>query len=392
MAENLDRCRLRFPPPEVPDGPGQLRRQLAGFARAAAAGRLVVHLPRPAPDLVARGDGHFHLAPELFLQVAGQTLFRLPHEEVLLRAGEALVMPAKLLHDEAVSAAGPAPEQAFGNLVIYADSQALSCHLAHEAEPGVPGILHLEARRHPQAARIHDWLQDAVSLGRTGDNPADRDWAQAQRRAMVSAAVVGVLRALDDAAGAQAPPEPPLVARVRVLIQNQLGDHTLGVRRLAAQCGCTADYLSHVFSRQTGERLAACINRLRMARAVHLLEDGEMAIKEVAWACGFAAPGYFIRTFRAHQGVTPAAWRRLRSEGGALPAVGAAGLSGGPAGAGARSALGGDHLVEFLAAWGADLLRPAEDLAALEHGLGPVLAAEQARHRAAHEGPLAAEG
>jgi AraC-like DNA-binding protein len=33
----------------------------------------------------------------------------------------------------------------------------------------------------------------------------------------------------------------------------------------------------------------------------------------VAWACGFAAPSYFIRTFREHHGMTPKAWRETGS-------------------------------------------------------------------------------
>jgi AraC-like DNA-binding protein len=46
-----------------------------------------------------------------------------------------------------------------------------------------------------------------------------------------------------------------------------------------------------------------------MERATRLLRETTLAVKEVAWACGFAAPSYFIRSFRAHHGVTPKAWR-----------------------------------------------------------------------------------
>ena len=73
-------------------------------------------------------------------------------------------------------------------------------------------------------------------------------------------------------------PEPPLVARARVLIQNQLGDQALSVKRLAGQLGCTADYLSHVFSQTSGEHLAAYINRQRMERGAHLLREGGLAL------------------------------------------------------------------------------------------------------------------
>jgi AraC-like DNA-binding protein len=268
---------------------------------------------RPAPAGVARGEGHFHLAPELFLQVSGWTRFGLPHGEVIVGPGEALLMPARLLHDEEVGVAdGGAP---FRNLVVYADGRVLTCHLAHEHAPGEPGILYLEARQHPQAGRILAWLGDVApaaladpTIDATGDPAADPA-TDLQARALVSAALAGVQRALADADATRDAGEPPLIARLRVLIQNQLGDHELSVRRLAEQSGCSADHLSHRFRLAAGEHLVAYLNRQRMERAAHLLADTDLAVKEVAWACGFASASYFIRTFRAHHGETPVAWR-----------------------------------------------------------------------------------
>jgi AraC-like DNA-binding protein len=96
---------------------------------------------------------------------------------------------------------------------------------------------------------------------------------------------------------------------LRVLVQNQMGDPQLGVRSLAAQAGCTADHLSHVFRRSTGVQLVAYINGQRMARAAQLLRDTSMSGKQVAWACGFASHSYFSAEFRRHHGCTPRAWR-----------------------------------------------------------------------------------
>ncbi|MEY2689048.1 MAG: hypothetical protein RL375_3246, partial [Pseudomonadota bacterium] len=222
-----------------------------------------------------------------------------------------------LLHHETV---GPADDGApFRNLVVYADAQVLTCHLAHEHAPGEPGILYLEARQHAQAARLLAWLGDAAaSEGGAADaeidavaDPVDLSDAPAalQARALVLAALAGVRRALDDRLDARASAEAPLIARLRRLIQNQLGDHELSVRRLGEQSGCSADHLSHRFRAATGEHLVAYVNRLRMERAAHLLAETDLAVKEVAWACGFASASYFIRTFRSHHAATPLAWR-----------------------------------------------------------------------------------
>jgi len=296
----------------APERALRMREQLAAFLARAVAGTLVVRVPGGPGNGVTRGEGHFHLAAELFLQVAGWTEFKFPHTTLRLGAGEALVLPPRLLHAEVIG--GGTAALPFCNVVVYAEGPALTCHLAHEVEPGRPGIQHLEAQRHAQAPRVHDWLIDAARLGRVSDADAEAapGMAAVQARALVSAATAGVLRALDEP-DPQTPPEPPLVARARVLVNNQLGDPALSVRGLADQAGCTADYLSHVFRLAAGEPLAAYIVRQRMERAAHLLAQSALAGKEVAWACGFATQSYFVRSFRDHHGLTPQAWRAARA-------------------------------------------------------------------------------
>lgn len=230
----LPDCARDPAPSGTPAWAARLRAGLAMFAAQAARGELPLLVPRLQGPVVSRGEGHFHLGAELFLQLTGTTQFQFPQAAWPLVAGQALLVPPTVRHSECVSAEGPAPEQAFANLVIYADAHTLSCHLARKVRPGQPGILHLEARQHALAGRIHDWLADAAASGAAGDDPL----AAAQARALVAAALAAVQRALADDDPAT-PPEPALVARVRVLVQNQLGDHTLSVRGLAEECGCT---------------------------------------------------------------------------------------------------------------------------------------------------------
>ena len=69
----------------------ELHESLLAFHDAASRGVLPLHLPAAASAPTGRGEGHFHLAPELFLQVAGWTDFRFPDGGCRLRAGEALL-------------------------------------------------------------------------------------------------------------------------------------------------------------------------------------------------------------------------------------------------------------------------------------------------------------
>jgi len=297
----------------------RLRYCLGDAVQRLSGGAVDIRHPGGPEGLLPRGSGHFHLAAELFIQLSGWTVFQFQQGELRLEAGEFLLIPARQLHSEHVGAGSGG--HCFENLVVYAEDGAFRCHLAREVTPGVPGILYLDMGRHAQAVRIQEWLSSAALAseeraqatavlpdgGITPDNGAET-WAAIQSRALVTAALTGLLGVLDDRQH-DTSPEPVLVSRVRVMVQNQLGDRRLTVRQLAAQTGYTADYLSNLFSIATGEHLSAFINRLRVERAAHLLRESTLAGKEIAWACGFSSPSYFIRAFRAHFGQTPKAWR-----------------------------------------------------------------------------------
>ena len=300
----------------------RLRHALTDALQRLAEGRARIRHPDGVAGLAPRGSGHFHLASELFIQLSGWTVFQFPQAELQLEAAEILLIPPRLLHSERV---GPEHDgRGFENLVVYAEDGAFRCHLAREVVTGVPGISYLEVGRHAQALRIQEWLAGAsvainertralpASPGQTLTPESRREaWAELQSRALIMAALSGMLCALDDQQD-DTPNEPLPVSRVRVIVQNELGDPALSVSRLAAQTGYTADYLSNLFSVATGEHLSAYINRLRVERAARLLRESTLAGKEIAWACGFASPSYFIRAFRAHWGQTPKAWRQSK--------------------------------------------------------------------------------
>jgi len=279
----------------------RMRRCLQTFIERAAQGQLLIQPIPPAPIGMPRGAGHFHLGAELFLQIGGETAFRFPHARLDLQEAQALVMPPKLLHDERVQDGADAD---FSNIVIYADSQVVTCHLAYQESPRKPGILHLEQCRDVEAARIQNWLSDAATPPAVDPNAT---WIY-QQRALVLTALTSVRRLLDSPTTANLR-EPPLLAKLRVLVQNRLGDPALTVAGLARSLDCSADYLSHLYSSQTGEHLRGAIQKQRLARAARLLIESDAAVKEVAWNCGFGSASYFIRSFRNQYGLTPKSFR-----------------------------------------------------------------------------------
>jgi AraC-like DNA-binding protein len=290
--------------PDAPRHAQHMRTTLAGFIRDAAKGTLGLCNPPTPSGGTSRGAGHMHLHTEVFLQLQGHTTFTFPQGQLTLLPGEALLVPPKLLHDESVGSHAGLP---FSNMVISADKQRMSCHLAHEDRPGHPASLYLETCSHPEALRIEGWLRDAA---RPPAHDAHGLWPL-QQRALLATALGSVARLLD-APQKTLSPEPPLLSQLRRLVQNRMGEVDLTVAALAQELGCTADYLSHLYSSHTGEHLWQVILQQRLARAARLLTEGNAAIKEVAWCCGFASASYFIRCFRQRFGATPKAYRTRR--------------------------------------------------------------------------------
>ncbi len=59
------------------------------------------------------------------------------------------------------------------------------------------------------------------------------------------------------------------------------------------------------FRDYVGQSPMEYVNSVRTNAATRLLQEGKLAIQEVAYACGFANLSHFYHTFKTHQGVSP---------------------------------------------------------------------------------------
>ncbi|WP_410581774.1 helix-turn-helix transcriptional regulator [Amycolatopsis sp. lyj-108] len=123
---------------------------------------------------------------------------------------------------------------------------------------------------------------------------------------IVSQVVATTIPAVDRAsAGDQA-----LVAQARGVI----GDGhpaAAGLIPLAALLGVSPYRLSRAFTRELGVSLTHYRNRVRVARALDRLENGDTSLAVLAADLGFADQAHLCRTVRAHLGHTPTALRGL---------------------------------------------------------------------------------
>lgn len=79
---------------------------------------------------------------------------------------------------------------------------------------------------------------------------------------------------------------------------------------IAAAFGMSRSNFSHHFRATTGLTPAAFVRDLRLSRAREMLIGGDVTLKAIARALGFADVNHFCKAFRARFGFTPGAFRR----------------------------------------------------------------------------------
>ena len=100
-----------------------------------------------------------------------------------------------------------------------------------------------------------------------------------------------------------------LAQAVEATARARSANPTFGVRELADTVGVSARQLRRRLCNATGETPSALLRRMRLERAVALLEAGGR-VKEVAFASGFGGLSTFRNAFRKRYGVTPSAFAR----------------------------------------------------------------------------------
>ena len=90
---------------------------------------------------------------------------------------------------------------------------------------------------------------------------------------------------------------------------HQHGHRPLSLDDLASNMKMNASYLSALFSQTTGVTFHQFLEEVRLSKARELLRDPRNRVGEVACTAGYASPDSFRHAFKAHEGLSPEAWR-----------------------------------------------------------------------------------
>lgn len=96
------------------------------------------------------------------------------------------------------------------------------------------------------------------------------------------------------------------------LVSKHIHDHLnepLSVEALAAVAHLSASRLAHLFHSAQGTTPMEFVNRLRMDRARHLLDNTDLPVKAIGASVGYPAPDHFSKRFRQINGLSPIEYR-----------------------------------------------------------------------------------
>nr|WP_275690986.1 helix-turn-helix transcriptional regulator [Paenibacillus aceris] len=93
------------------------------------------------------------------------------------------------------------------------------------------------------------------------------------------------------------------------IIVSKLGD-PITLTSVADEVGLSSYYLSRLFREETGESFNDYVTRLRMEKAVNLLQNTQLKVYEVAEQVGIPSYRYFSQLFRNWTGVAPTDYKK----------------------------------------------------------------------------------
>ncbi|MBM7564014.1 AraC family transcriptional regulator [Paenibacillus sacheonensis] len=99
-----------------------------------------------------------------------------------------------------------------------------------------------------------------------------------------------------------------IVVKVQEAIRFRLSE-SADYEALAASAGSSPRSVSRLMKTHTGLTLKETITKLRMERAVHLLNETTMTVTEVSAAIGYSDIYTFSKLFKRHYGISPTAMR-----------------------------------------------------------------------------------
>ena len=268
--------------------------------RRVDAEQVILHVPQLRDHVMESPGLHFHFNTDLMVGLSGTSRLEFIHQHFLLDAGDLALIPGGIPHRETALPRAKNPN--FENLVISVYNQTIS--VQHQVARD--GDLRVVSEYYDTAKYqlLGQYLEEIAELSH---DPSPSS-ALAIKGLLLT--YLSTLLAMIHRVRHSAPVEKLKISQAKRLVQENLGNPSLGVKFMADSLHCSSDYLSNLYRLETGERLVTYINKERVKAAMSMLRTTPLTIAEVAYAVGFESQGYFSRVFKQIALKNPAAYRR----------------------------------------------------------------------------------
>lgn len=89
----------------------------------------------------------------------------------------------------------------------------------------------------------------------------------------------------------------------------------IDLNTVAAEIATSRRQLQRAFAEVGETSFRSYLARVRMRRALELLQNGTMPVRQVAESVGYRQPAQFAKTFRRHHGAPPSRYRDSETAG-----------------------------------------------------------------------------
>ncbi|WP_010283701.1 response regulator transcription factor [Bacillus timonensis] len=98
------------------------------------------------------------------------------------------------------------------------------------------------------------------------------------------------------------------ILKAQKYVQIHLGDK-ISLKEVADHLHLNPSYFSRMYKKETGEGFVEYVTKVKMAKAIELLDHSTKSVEQIAFALGFESKSYFLKTFKKYYGISPKSYR-----------------------------------------------------------------------------------
>jgi AraC-like DNA-binding protein len=235
----------------------------------------------------------------IFTVFAGRQIIETPHQTVIQRPGDVLIMSTR-------TAAKIVVPETVRKRTARIPLTALS---PFDTGPGIPDCLLLDTAQHPLASLAHDFL---LGVDRQIDQMSPAEVEGARNALLVL--IAGMIRATQTPDVGETDFVPILRRQLEAWIVDRLTSGAIKVRDLAAAHNVAPRTVHRAFS-TTGDTVGSVVRAHRLAAARSDLVNTTSSIATIAHRWGFCDASHLGREFRREFAMSPSDYREAYSLG-----------------------------------------------------------------------------